>query len=171
LGRGSRLPYEREEFQVNDKIRFRSLRVIDKGGEHLGIIPTQDALSRAKVQELDLVVINPVAQPPVALIGTWSSIRYNQQQKEKQSRRNNKAPDPKQIQVALQCCEGDLNHKMVRAREFLTNGTPVMIEVTIRGRQSHMRDKAQELMTVLIQSLNDVGKVFSTQGNVGGRSS
>ena len=51
--------------RVNEQIRIRQVRVIDENGEQLGILPTEDALARARGAGLDLIEISPNAQPPV----------------------------------------------------------------------------------------------------------
>ena len=45
--------------RINDQIRIRSVRVIDENGEQLGILPTEDALARARTAGLDLIEVSP----------------------------------------------------------------------------------------------------------------
>ncbi|MBV8582443.1 MAG: translation initiation factor IF-3, partial [Candidatus Eremiobacteraeota bacterium] len=67
--------------RVNDQIRIRSVRVIDENGEQLGILPTEDALARARGAGLDLIEVSPTAQPPVCKIADYGRLKYEQSKK------------------------------------------------------------------------------------------
>jgi NAD(P)-dependent dehydrogenase (short-subunit alcohol dehydrogenase family) len=54
--------------RVNDRIENAYVRVIDADGSLLGVMATHEALKRAKEQGLDLVEVNPKADPPVCRI-------------------------------------------------------------------------------------------------------
>ena len=54
----------------------------------MGVIPTQDALQRAKALGLDLVEVSPTAQPPVCRIMDFGKYRYEESKKEKEARKN-----------------------------------------------------------------------------------
>ncbi|MBI1784064.1 hypothetical protein HYR69_02885, partial [Candidatus Sumerlaeota bacterium] len=54
--------------RVNDKIRAREVRLIDAKGVQLGLIPLEEAIDKAKKQELDLVEVSPDSDPPVCKI-------------------------------------------------------------------------------------------------------
>ena len=58
-------PIERTQTRVNEQIRLSPIRVIAEDGEQLGVIPTEDALSRARENGLDLVEVAPNERPPV----------------------------------------------------------------------------------------------------------
>jgi len=54
--------------QINERIRFPQIRVIDSDGSQLGIITPQEALKIAEERELDLVLLSDKAEPPVCRI-------------------------------------------------------------------------------------------------------
>ena len=54
--------------RINREIRVREVRVIGESGEMLGVMPTQEALDRAREAGVELVDISPNAKPPVIKI-------------------------------------------------------------------------------------------------------
>ena len=53
---------------LNERIRDREVRLIGEDGSQLGIVPTREALSAAREKGLDLLLVQPDANPPVARI-------------------------------------------------------------------------------------------------------
>ena len=54
-----------KDLRINERIRVREVRLITDSGEQLGIVPTVEALARAREAGLDLVEVSPNANPPV----------------------------------------------------------------------------------------------------------
>ncbi|HBY81172.1 MAG TPA: translation initiation factor IF-3, partial [Cyanobacteria bacterium UBA11148] len=59
---------QRDIPQINERIRFPKIRVIDTDGSQMGIVTPQDALRVAQEKELDLVLVSDKADPPVCRI-------------------------------------------------------------------------------------------------------
>ena len=76
--------------RINEEIRAREVRVIANGGEQLGIMSSRDALKLALENHLDLVEIAQTAKPPVCRIMDYGKYRYEQQKREKESRKKQK---------------------------------------------------------------------------------
>jgi len=62
--------------------------VIDENGEQLGILPTEEALARARLAGLDLIEVSPTAQPPVCKIADFGRLKYEQSKKDKDACRS-----------------------------------------------------------------------------------
>ncbi len=75
---------------VNDGIRARELRIIGSDGEQLGVKSKSDALQIAEAANLDLVLVSPNANPPVARIMDYGKFRFDQQKREREARKNQK---------------------------------------------------------------------------------
>ena len=58
----------RELPNINDRINYPKLRVVDADGTQLGVISRDEALDVAKERELDLVLVSEKADPPLSLI-------------------------------------------------------------------------------------------------------
>ena len=68
---------------INDQIRASEVLVIGPNGEQVGVKPIQDALTLSSYAALDLVLINPNANPPVCKLMDYNKFRYEKQKKEK----------------------------------------------------------------------------------------
>ena len=65
----------------NNRILSPEVQVIASDGENLGIISTNEAISKAKNQGLDLIEIAPKANPPVCKIMDMGKYKYDAQKK------------------------------------------------------------------------------------------
>ena len=73
-----RQPQRQFQIRVNHRIRVPEVRVIDANGEMLGVLSTHEALRRAQEQGLDLVEVNPKAEPPVCNILDFGKYKYEE---------------------------------------------------------------------------------------------
>ena len=62
----------------NNRISSPDVQVIASDGQNLGVLNTNEAISMAKNQGLDLIEIAPNANPPVCLLYTSPSPRDRQ---------------------------------------------------------------------------------------------
>ena len=74
--------------RINEEIRAREVRVIGSDGEQLGIMSGREAQQLAYEKHLDLVEIAPTAKPPVCRIMDYGKYRYEQQKREKESKKS-----------------------------------------------------------------------------------
>src|SRR5256885_1149559 len=61
-------PTDRITTRLNEQIRVSPVRVIGHEGDQLGILPTDQAIARARELDLDLVEVAPNEKPPVCRI-------------------------------------------------------------------------------------------------------
>ena len=76
--------------RTNNRINSPEVQVISSDGDNLGIIKTNDAISRAKEEGLDLIEIAPNANPPVCKIMDMGKFKYDQQKKASKAKKNQK---------------------------------------------------------------------------------
>ena len=81
---------------MNEAIRARELRVIGENKEQFGIIPREVALELAEEQGLDLVLLSPDANPPVAKIMDYGKHKYQMEKKKKEQRKGRSRSPSKQ---------------------------------------------------------------------------
>ena len=67
--------------QINERIRFPKIRLIDTDGAQLGIVTPQEALKMAEEKELDLVLLSDKADPPVCRIMDYGKFKFEQEKK------------------------------------------------------------------------------------------
>ena len=65
-----------KDMLINGQIRERSVRVLDQDGAQLGIMSSIEANELAQQKNLDLVLISPVAKPPVCKIMNYGKFKY-----------------------------------------------------------------------------------------------
>ena len=85
--------------RTNNRINSPEVQVITSDGDNLGIIKTNDAISRAKEEGLDLIEIAPNANPPVCKIMDMGKFKYDQQKKASKAKKNQKKIELKEIKL------------------------------------------------------------------------
>ena len=121
--------------RINEMIRVREVRLIDDGGNQMGIVSTLEALRMAKDKGLDLVEVSPNANPPVCKILDFGKYRFEQEKKLRDSKKNQKVLKLKEIRMQPKIGPGDLDTKAKHVQEFLDEGNKVKITIRFRGRE------------------------------------
>lgn len=140
---------------VNNHIPFNKLLVIADDGEKLGILETNEALERTFERDLDLVVVNPNANPPVARMMDYSKHRYEQQRRQREMRRNQKTINVKEVRLSPVIGEHDLNTKFNQAKRFIDNGDKVKVTLRFRGRMIVHSKKGFEIVNQFLEMFED----------------
>ena len=73
---------------MNERIRSKEVRLIDQNGDNKGVVATSKALQMAYDADLDLVLINPNQDPPVAKILNKGKYKYEKEKLKKESKKN-----------------------------------------------------------------------------------
>ena len=85
--------------RANNRISSPEVQVIDNYGENLGILNLQDAISKAKDANLDLIEIAANAKPPVCKIMDMGKYKYDQQKKLNKAKKKQKKIELKEIKL------------------------------------------------------------------------
>ncbi|MCH2181994.1 MAG: translation initiation factor IF-3 [Mariniblastus sp.] len=132
---------------------------MDNEGNQLGIIPTQDALDKAREAGLDLVEVAPEAKPPVCRIMDYGKFRYEK------SKRNAKGKQHhaklKEIRLRPKTGQHDIDFKVKKAIGFLEHKDKVQVTVLFRGREMAHIEEGRKVMEGIIAQLEEYGKVES----------
>ncbi|QQS21641.1 translation initiation factor IF-3 [Candidatus Saccharibacteria bacterium] len=142
--------------RINEAIRARELRVIGTSGEQLGIMSRTDALRVAEEAGVDLVEISPNADPPVVKVVDWGKFQYQRMKEQQKNRRSNKASELKQMRFGLKIGTNDLEIKLRKIREFLSEGHKVKILIFYRGREMAHKELGYDLIDRVVSLLEDV---------------
>ena len=144
--------------RINEEIRAREVRVITADGEQLGVMSGRAAQQLAVERHLDLVEIAPTAKPPVCKIMDYGKFRFEQSKKEKESKKNQKQAELKEIQMSLNIDTNDFNTKANQAIKFLKNGDKVRIKVRYRrARELSHVNLGEELMQRVLDAVSEYG--------------
>ncbi len=129
-----------ERVRINQAIRAKELRVIGSEGENFGVITLEEALTRAKEANLDLIEISPTAVPPVAKIMDYGKYQYTESKKAKEVKAKSHVTETKSLQVKIGTGDHDLAIKAKRAAEWLSEGHRVKIDLFLWGRYKYMEE-------------------------------
>lgn len=145
--------------RINEEIRAREVRVIGSDGEQLGIMSGREAQQLAYEKHLDLVEIAPTAKPPVCRIMDYSKYRYEQQKREKESRKKQKTFDIKEVKLRPGIEEHDFNVKFKNAVRFLEDGDKVKVTIMFRGRELSHPELGEVLLNKMAAQLKEMAVV------------
>ena len=145
----------------NNRISSPEVQVIGSDGENLGILSTNEAISMAKNQGLDLIEIAPNANPPVCKIMDIGKYKYDLQKKASLAKKKQKVVSLKELKLRPGTEIHDYNFKLKNAKKFLVKGDKVKFTVKFKGREMQHTDLGKELMNKIIEETKDVAKVES----------
>jgi translation initiation factor IF-3 len=145
--------------QINERIRFPEIRVIDSDGSQLGIITPAEALRVAEEKELDLVLVSETAIPPVCRIMDYGKYKFEQEKKAREAKKKQHTADIKEVKMRYKIDEHDYNVRVNQAQRFLKAGDKVKATITFRGREIQHSNLAEELLARMAKDLQDVAEV------------
>ena len=145
--------------KTNERIRASQVQVISSDGKNLGTLSTQEAISIAKQEGLDLIEISPNANPPVCKIIDIGKYKYDQQKKAHKAKKKQKIMNLKEIKLRPVTEIHDYNFKIKNAQKFLTKGDKVKFTVQFRGREMQHTGLGYELMKRITDDTASLGKI------------
>ena len=141
-------PQEKQN-RKNQEIRVPRVRVIGSDGEMIGVLSRDEALAKAEDEGMDLVEIQPNADPPVCRIMDFGKFKFETQKKAAAAKKKQKIVEIKEVKFRPVTDEGDYAIKLRKMREFLEEGDKIKVNIRFRGREmSHMelgRQMAQRI--------------------------
>ena len=145
--------------KANERIRAPQVQVISSEGKNLGTLSTQEAISIARQEGLDLIEISPNANPPVCKIIDIGKYKYDLQKKAHKAKKKQRVMNLKEIKLRPVTEIHDYNFKIKNAQKFLTKGDKVKFTVQFRGREMQHTKLGYELMTRITNDTAKLGKV------------
>ena len=145
--------------KANNRINSPEVQVIASTGENLGIISTNQAISMAKEEGLDLIEIAPNAKPPVCKIIDMGKYKYDAQKKANKAKKKQKIVLLKEIKLRPVTEAHDYNFKLKNAQKFLSKGDKVKFTIRFKGRELQHSNLGQDLMNKIKEDIKLVGKV------------
>lgn len=139
----------------NQDIRVPRVRVIGSDGEMIGVLTRDEAIAMAEEEALDLVEIQPNADPPVCKIMDFGKFRFEAQKRANEAKKKSKQVEIKEVKFRPVTDEGDYQIKMRKMRGFIEDGDKIKVNIRFRGREmSH-----QELGRGMLQRIEaDLGE-------------
>ncbi len=128
---------------------------------------TRSAIETARREELDLVLVVPNANPPVAKIIEFSKFLYEERKKASTAKAKSKKTEIKEFWLGPTTGGGDIQRFVKRAREFLDDGDKVKITVKMRGREAMFPEVAYDQIKKIEKELSDIAKMESEPKRIG----
>lgn len=135
--------------------------MIDHEGSNRGVVPTEEALDIAMEAGLDLVEIQPNAQPPVCKILDYGRYKYQAQKKAAEARKKQKTVEIKEIKMRPNIDTHDYEVKMRNMQRFFSDGDKVKVTLRFRGREMAHQDLGVKLLNKVREETSEVAKVES----------
>lgn len=159
-----------KELVINDGINDNlEVRVKDENGAMLGIMRASAAKDIAEEKRLDLVMITPNAEPPVCQIMDYGKYRFDAIKKTKETQKNQKKSDIKEIRLSITIDTGDINTKAKQATKFLKDGDKVKVTIRMRGRQMARPQMGVDILNSFYETVKEYA-VIDRKPVVDGRS-
>ena len=149
----------KQELPINGQIKEKEVQLIGAEGEKIGDVPIEKALDLAEEANLDLVLVAPNAKPVVCKLMNYGKYKFEQAKKEKESRKNQKAVELKEIRVTPNIGEHDFTFKSKNARSFLEAGNKVKFTVRFRGRELNNVKAGEIVLNKFVEDLSDISTV------------
>lgn len=144
-------PVKKDDTLINEDIRVKEVLVIGADGTTLGVKPTREAIYLANREGLDLVMVAPMATPPVCKLLDYSKFRYEQQRKAREAKKNQHIMDIKEVRLTAVIDTHDFETKTRNGYKFLADGDKLKISVRLPNRAG----------VILIQQGKDVLNKFA----------
>lgn len=136
----------KQDFLVNEQIRFAEVQVITNEGEKLGKMSTKAALNIAEEKGLDLVLVSPNPENPVCKLLDYSKYKFEMAKRAKEAKKNQKVVEIKEVRLSPNIDKHDLEVKAKMANKFIANGNKVKISMRFRGRELNFINQGKEIM-------------------------
>ena len=140
---------------MNNDIRAKEVRLITQDRENKGIVPTSEALSMADDAGLDLVLINPNQDPPVAKIMDFGKYKYEIEKKAKEAKKKQHTVDVKEVKIRYKIDTHDYQVRINNIKKFIAQGNKVKIVVMLRGREMQHSQLAFDLANRYVKELKN----------------
>ncbi|MCY4142581.1 MAG: translation initiation factor IF-3 [Gammaproteobacteria bacterium] len=144
---------------LNEEIDALQVRLIDKEGNQVGVIPRSRALEVARDDGLDLVMIAPNASPPVVKILDYSKHAFERKKQINANKKRQKGTQLKEIWLRPNTREGDYNIKIRSVERFLAEGDKAKITLKFRGREVLHPEIGMEMLDKVEKDLAEIATV------------
>lgn len=122
-----------------------NVRVIGADGEMVGVLTREEALQLAEDAGMDLVEIQPNADPPVCRVMDFGKFKFENQKKANAAKKKQKQVEIKEMKFRPVTDEGDYQIKLRNMRRFLEEGDKIKVNIRFRGREMSHQELGREM--------------------------
>ena len=143
---------------MNEAIRAREVRAVFPDGS-VEVMATPAAVRKAQELGLDLILIAPTAEPPVAKAMDYGQWQYEQKKKQHEAKKKQHIIQVKELKFRPNTDDHDYDFKKNHAIRFLKEGNRVKAVVQFRGREIAHVDLGKKLLLRFAEDLVGVGAI------------
>ncbi len=125
----------------------------------MGIVSIEEAKSVATSARLDLVEIQPNAEPPVCRIMDYGKFVFEAKKQKQAAKKKQKQVQIKEIKFRPGTGIGDYQVKLRNLIRFLEDGDKTKVTMRFRGREHAHRELGLELLQRVEKDLEEYGTV------------
>src|SRR3989339_822384 len=143
ISRKKKKASQKRVYFFDEKITAPEVMVLNSEGDNLGAMKTGEAIRLARQNEMQLVLINPKSEPPVAKIMDFGQFRYQSEKEERKRLAHQHVVDLKGIRLSVHIGQHDLEIRQSQTIKFLNDGDKVKIEIILKGRENQLKELAR----------------------------
>ena len=125
----------------------------------MAVMSTQDAIRKAQELGLDLILVSPTAEPPVAKAMDYGQWQYENKKKQHDARKKQHIIQVKELKFRPNTDDHDYDFKKNHALRFLKEGNRVKAVVQFRGREIAHVDLGAKLLQRFARDLEGIGQM------------
>ena len=125
----------------------------------MGIVPIDEALKKAEEFGLDLVELQPNAEPPVCKILDYGKYKYQAQKRASEARKKQKIIEVKEIKLRPNIDNHDYDVKLRSLKKFIDGGDKVKITLRFRGREMAHLELGNHLLKRIQEDIDEFAKI------------
>lgn len=130
---------------------------------------TRDALDLANEHSLQLVEVNPKANPPVCKVMDYGKFKYETAKREREAKKHQVISELKEIKFRPKTHGHDFDFKVRHCRRFLGDGDKVKLVVQFRGREVTHPETGRHVLDRVVETCADIAQVIQTPSMEGNR--
>lgn len=151
---------------INEYIKADKVRLIVPGNETgdeimIGIFPLREAIQRAEELEMDLVLINDKADPPVCKVIDYGKFKYAKEKKEKENLKKQVKQDIKEVKMSYKIDQHDFDVRLRAIQKFIGDGDRVKVVIQFKGREMQYQQLGRDLLLKLFQPMEGTAAMES----------
>lgn len=109
----------------------------------------------AQEKDLDLVVISPNQEPPVAKIMNYGKYKYETEKKAKEAKKKQHIVEVKEVKIRYKIDTHDYMVRIKNIKKFIGQGDKVKIVIMLRGREMQHTELAFNLANRFLADLEN----------------
>lgn len=144
---------------LNDEIQASRVQLITDDGENLWEMTIEEARTKARELELDLMEIGTKWDLGIVKLLDYWKFLYRQKKQEQKNKQKWRAPEIKTLRITFKIWEHDLEVRKNQAEKFAQNGHPLKVTLMLRWRENQYEDIASDKMKYFAEYISEFYKL------------